>query len=61
VTATTDRLTAAIGVGGMTVHLHVQDAAFLRMVEDRYAGFPGSLESAECNFDVELLPDSSGE
>jgi hypothetical protein len=60
-TATTERMTAAIGVGGMTVHLHVQDAAFLRMVEDRYSGFPGSRESAECNFDVELLPDSSSE
>jgi hypothetical protein len=60
-TATTERLTAAIGVGGMTVHLHVQDAAFLRMVEDRYSGFPGSFESAECNFDVELLPDRSPE
>ncbi len=43
----------------MTVHLHVhvQDAAFLHMVEDRYSGFPGSLKTAECNFDVELLPD----
>lgn len=59
--ATSDRHTAAIGVGGLTVHLHVDDLAFLRMVEDRYSGFPGSRESAECNFDVELLPDRSTE
>lgn len=56
-TATAERMTAAIGVGGVTVHLQVQDAAFLRMVEERYSGFPGSSESAECTFDVELLPD----
>ncbi len=56
-TATAERLTADIGIGGMTVRLHVPDEAFLRMVEDRYAGFPGSGDDAECDFDIELLPE----
>jgi hypothetical protein len=55
-TATAECLTADIGIGGMTVRLRVPDEAFLRMVEARYAGFPGAGESAECDFDVELVP-----
>jgi hypothetical protein len=55
-TATAERLTADIGIGGMTVRLRVPDEAFLRMLEGRYAGFPGAAESAECDFDIELIP-----
>jgi hypothetical protein len=55
-TATAERLTADIGIGGMTVRLRVPDEAFLRMVHGRYAGFPGAAEAAECDFDVELVP-----
>ncbi len=55
-TATAERLTADIGIGGMTVRLRVPDEAFLRMVHGRYAGFPGAAESAECDFDIELVP-----
>lgn len=60
-TATAERLTADIGIGGMTVRLRVPDEAFLRMVEGRYAGFPGAAEAAECNFDVELIPQRQNE
>jgi hypothetical protein len=60
-TATAERLTADIGIGGMTVRLRVPDEAFLRMVEGRYAGFPGAAESAECDFDIELIPQKHAE
>jgi hypothetical protein len=60
-TATAERLTADIGIGGMTVRLRVPDEAFLRMVEGRYAGFPGAAESAECDFDIELIPQKRAE
>jgi hypothetical protein len=55
-TATAERLTADIGIGGMTVRLRVPDETFLRMVHGRYAGFPGAAEAAECDFDIELIP-----
>ena len=55
-TATAERLTADIGIAGMTVRLRVPDEAFLRMVQGRYAGFPGAAAAAECDFDVELVP-----
>lgn len=54
--ATEERLTADIGIGGMTVRLRVPDEAFLSMVHGRYAGFPGAAEGAACDFDVELIP-----
>ncbi len=50
------QLSVAIGIGGTTVRLHSSDAGFLRMVEERYAGFPGLGESADCEFEVELTP-----
>ncbi len=59
-TTTAERLTAAIGIGGMTVRLHVPDTGFLGMVEERYSGFPGTAESVACDFDIELIPERSG-
>lgn len=54
-TAAGGRLTTAIGIGEMTVRLRVPNATFLRMVEERYSGFPGLAGSAVCDFDVELI------
>jgi hypothetical protein len=59
VTAAQPRLSTSIGIGGMTVRVHTSDAAFLSMVEERYAGFPGLGESADYEFEVELIPNLS--
>ena len=37
----------------MTVRVHTSDAAFLRMLEEGYAGFPGLGESADYEFEVD--------
>src|SRR5207248_2225011 len=42
--------------GGMTVRLHTTDPAYVRMLETRYAGFPGSGGEPDYDFDVELNP-----
>jgi len=54
-TATVEHLAASIGIGGITVRLHVTDSTFLRMLDQRYAGFPSNDESADCEFEVELV------
>ena len=41
-------------VGGITVRLHSDDPAYVRMLETRYAGFPGSGAAPDYDFDVEL-------
>lgn len=49
-----DRLSLTIEIGGMPVRVHTTDPAFLSMLQGRYAGFVGSSEEAEVDFDVEL-------
>jgi hypothetical protein len=43
-----------IEIGGMPVRVKTTDADFLGMLQDRYAGFVGSSESAAVEFDVDL-------
>jgi len=47
---------ATITVGGIAVGVYASDDAFLRTLEDRYAGFVGSQEAADYEFDIELTP-----
>lgn len=49
-----DCLHLTIEIGGMPVRVNTTDASFLGMLQDRYAGFVGSSESAVVEFDVEL-------
>jgi len=52
-----EQLGLVIEIGGMAVRVQTTDAGFLRMLEDRYAGFVGSgEEDAEIEFGVELAP-----
>lgn len=44
----------------MPVRVHTVDRDFLRMVEDRYAGFLSSSEHAEIDFDVALTDTDDG-
>jgi hypothetical protein len=54
-TAEVERLSLVIEVGGMPVRVNTTDRDFLAMLEDRYSGFLGSSESAEIEFDVDLV------
>ena len=54
--AEVERLSLVIEIGGMPVRVHTTDPAFLNMLSHRYCGFVGSSESAEVEFDVDLVP-----
>jgi len=54
--AEVERLSLVIEIGGMPVRVHMTDPAFLNMLSHRYCGFVGSSESAEVEFDVDLVP-----
>jgi hypothetical protein len=51
-----DRLSLVIEIGDMPVRVNTSDAAFVAMLEDRYAGFVTESEYAEVEFDVDLNP-----
>jgi len=48
------QLSVVIEIGGMPVRVNTADAAFLEILEKRYAGFVSNSKSAEIEFDVEL-------
>src|SRR5437870_5688355 len=52
-TATENR-TAAIAIGGVAVQVNASDPDFVRMLEERYAGFIGSGQEPDYEFDIEL-------
>jgi hypothetical protein len=55
--AEVDRLSVMIEIGGMPVRVNTDSSDFLRLLQDRYAGFvPSSRQSAEAEieFDVDL-------
>lgn len=51
-----ERLSLVIEIGDIPVRVHTSDAAFVSMLEDRYAGFVSEAEYAEVEFDVDLTP-----
>lgn len=53
-TAEVERLSLTIEIGEMPVRVHTTDRAYLRLLQDRYAGFVSSSERAEIEFDVDL-------
>jgi hypothetical protein len=50
-----DCLHLTIEIGGMPIRVNTNDADFLGMLQNRYAGFIGSSEDAAVEFDVELV------
>jgi hypothetical protein len=50
-----DRLSLVVEIGGMPVRVNTTDPDFLTMLQDRYAGFVGSSDRAEIDFDVDLM------
>lgn len=57
--AEVDRLSLTIEIGQMPVRVHTTDPLFLNLLQERYAGFIGSLDHAEIDFDVEIVPSGS--
>lgn len=54
--AEVERLSLVIDIGEMPVRVNTSDPIFLRMLEERYAGYLGSPETVAIEFDVELCP-----
>src|SRR5437667_7204031 len=52
----TEYRATAIAIGGVTVQISASDPEFVRMLEGRYAGFIGSGQAPDYEFDVELAP-----
>ncbi len=60
-TAEVERLSLVIEIGGMPVRVHTTDPAFLKLLQDRYAGFLGSSQDPEIDFDMDLIPPSGSD
>jgi len=54
-------LSVVIEIGKMPVRINTTDARFLSILHDRYAGYVGSSQASEIEFDVELRPARSAE
>lgn len=52
--ATAERLSTAIAIGGVTVRVHTSDPRFLRILEERYAGFTGRWDTNDFELTVDL-------
>ena len=47
-------LSVVIEIGGMPVRVHTSDPGFLRVLQDRYAGFVSDTAGIEIDFEVEI-------
>jgi hypothetical protein len=56
VITTADRRDIVLEIGGTAVRIRTEDPAFLHLLGDRYEGFVGRPECADCEFDVDLIP-----
>jgi len=53
-TTEVDRLSVVIEIGGMPVRVNTTDAAFSRLLQDRYCGYVTASDFAEISLDVDL-------
>jgi hypothetical protein len=60
-TSAVERLSLVIEIGGVPVRVNTTDPGFLRMLQERYAGFVGLAEDSEIEFDVEITPPLRGD
>jgi hypothetical protein len=56
VTATQQHSDVVVVIGGLPIRLHSNDPAFIRLIEERYAGYVSSSNDASFDFDIELAP-----
>jgi hypothetical protein len=50
------RSSVVVEIGGLPIALRCDDSAFLRLIEERYAGYVASSERAAFDFDIEIGP-----
>jgi hypothetical protein len=50
------QLNAVVEIGGVAIRLLSSEPAFIRLIQNRYAGYVSSSEDASFEFDVELTP-----
>ena len=60
-TTAIDRFDVVIEIGGVPVRLHTSDPAFVELLENRYAGFIGSSDSAAFDFEIDLTGPGTGD
>ena len=53
------RSALVIEIGGIPIRLHTDDPAFLKLLEQRYAGFVTSASEVRFEFQIELVPPQS--
>ena len=56
-----EQLSLVIEIGGMPVRVNTSDPGFLAMLQDRYAGFIGTSDHAEVEFDIDLTRPKAGD
>jgi hypothetical protein len=56
VKAATERADVVVEIGGLPIRLRSGNPDFLRLIEERYAGYVGSSDHASFDFEVELAP-----
>jgi hypothetical protein len=54
--ATSDRFDVGIAIGGLPIRICLKDAEFLRVLQERYAGFVTSSGGAKFEFEIDLAP-----
>ena len=52
----TERFDAVIEIGGLPIRIRVDDPAFFRLLQERYAGFVTSSRQARFEFEIDLAP-----
>jgi hypothetical protein len=45
-----------VEIGGLPIRFHSDDPAFIRLIQDRYAGYVSASDDASFDFDIELAP-----
>jgi hypothetical protein len=56
VVMTPPRSDVVVDIGGVPIRLRSGEPAFIRLIQDRYAGYVSSSDDASFEFDVELTP-----
>ena len=56
VTAVAQSCSAVVEIGDLAIRLRCDDPAFVRQIQDRYAGYLSSSNNAKFDFEIELAP-----
>lgn len=56
VMATAQSSSVVVEIGGLPIRLHCGDPAFIRQIEERYAGYMSSTNDASFDFKIDLAP-----